>query len=103
LAREDVAPPGPEAHARDVDALGTHEAWGDVMTKKPQNELSSLEGCRVSLALKDGSRIDDCELISAGRNRMRNVWLFTNGTDTFLPTDDIVDLWAVTPTRSRVA
>jgi hypothetical protein len=28
-----------------------------------------LEGCRVSVALVDGSRIDDCELVSAGQWR----------------------------------
>jgi hypothetical protein len=34
---------------------------------KPMTELTELEGSRVSLALRDGSRLDDCQLVSTGR------------------------------------
>lgn len=63
----------------------------------------SLEGRRVSLALRDGSRIDDCHLISAGGHRARSLWLFTNGVDAFVSLDDVVDLWDAAARCSRVA
>jgi len=56
-----------------------------------------LEGCRVSIALADGSRIDDCELVSAGRGRPGTLWLFTEGRDVFLALGDVVDLWPAEP------
>ena len=40
-----------------------------------------------------GQRIDDCQLVSAGRGRARALWVFTNGADTFVPVDDVVELW----------
>jgi hypothetical protein len=63
----------------------------------------SLEGRRVSLALRDGSRIDDGRLISAGRHRTRSLCLFTNGEDTFVALDDVVDIWEATTQCSRAA
>ena len=63
--------------------------------------LTLLEGRHVSVALSDGSRIDDCQLVSAGRHHVRSLWLFTGGEDTFVPLDDVVDLWECD--RPRVA
>jgi hypothetical protein len=63
------------------------------MTEKQQADLSSLEGRRVSVALRDGSRIDDSQLVSAGRGGVGTLWLFTSGTDTFVPHEEVVDLW----------
>ncbi|MGH9277972.1 MAG: hypothetical protein ACRD12_07685 [Acidimicrobiales bacterium] len=57
------------------------------------HELRMLEGRRVGLALRGDHRIDDCQLVSAGRGRVRTVWVFTNGADVFVPVDDVVDLW----------
>jgi hypothetical protein len=54
-----------------------------------------LEGHRVSVALRDGSRIDDCELVCAGRQDVPAVWLHTNGADAFFSVDDIVEIWEV--------
>jgi len=53
----------------------------------------SLEGRRVSVALRDGSRIDDCQLVSAGRPGTETVWLFSNGIDVFVPVATIVACW----------
>lgn len=47
----------------------------------------------MSVALIDGSRIDDCALVSAGRYSVDTVWLFADGTDTFVSVHDIVELW----------
>jgi len=63
------------------------------MAENQIQELRTLEGRRVGLAVRGGSRIDDCQLVSAGRGRARTLWVFVNGADTFLPLDDVVDLW----------
>jgi len=52
-----------------------------------------LEGHRVNVALADGSRIDDCSLISAGRRGDGRLWLYCNGADTFVPLSEVTDLW----------
>jgi hypothetical protein len=56
-----------------------------------------LEGSRVSVALVDGSRIDDCELVSVGHHGAQSLWLHTNGADTFVAHMDVTDLWEVPP------
>jgi len=60
-----------------------------------------LEGHRVSIALIDGSRIDDCELISAGRRDDDRLWVYTNGADTFVLRAEVADLWEVAPPGRR--
>ena len=60
-------------------------------------ELKNLEGHHVSLALSDGTRIDDCELVSAGRG-VGSAWIYTNSGDAFVPLVDVVDFWE-TPHR----
>ena len=54
-----------------------------------------LEGHRVSIALADGSRLDDCALISAGRGGEDRLWLYCNGSDTFVPRAEVTDVWEV--------
>jgi hypothetical protein len=63
------------------------------MSTRHLRQLRALEGRRVSLALRDGSRLDGCQLISAGRSRVDTVWVFANGQDTFVRLGDVVDLW----------
>jgi hypothetical protein len=55
--------------------------------------LRALEGRRVGLAVRGGGRIDDGQLVSAGRHGVRTVWVFVDGVDTFVPVDDVIDLW----------
>lgn len=56
--------------------------------------LRELEGCRVSVALSDGTRIDDAHLLSAPRDsQSRRVWIYDNGSDCFISLDDIRDAW----------
>ena len=66
-----------------------------MTTRDFAHDLRDLEGRQVSAALRDGTRIDDCQLVSAGRATMRSLWLFINGVDAFMPWDDVVDVWEV--------
>jgi hypothetical protein len=52
-----------------------------------------LEGHTVSLALRGGQRLDDCELVSVGRAERRTMWIYTNGADAFVPLEDVMDVW----------
>jgi hypothetical protein len=60
---------------------------------EPRNQLAALEGRQVNVALRDGSRIDDCQLVSTGRTRVASIWLFANDTDTFVSYDDVAEIW----------
>ena len=66
-------------------------------------ELAILEGRQVSIALHDGSRIDACQLVSAGRSRLAKVWLLTNGHDAFIPRARIAAVWETAATPAQVA
>ena len=63
------------------------------MTESRRARLRTLQGRRVTLALRNGIRIDDAQLVSAGSGAMGNLWLFENGADTFVPLDDVLELW----------
>ena len=68
------------------------------------SHLQEFEGAEVCVALADGSRIDGCQLISAGRDRNRTVWLFVNGLDVFIARSDIIAVWeAARPGLRRAA
>ena len=68
------------------------------MTDDRAVELNEdLEGRRVSVALVDGSRIDDCDLVSAGHHGAKSLWLYTNGADIFVSLADVTDIWEVLP------
>ena len=60
------------------------------MTGHRLQDLIRLEGQHVGLALDDGSRIDDCQLVFAGRDR---VWVYENGRDTFVALPTVRDFW----------
>jgi hypothetical protein len=57
------------------------------------SRLMLLEGRQVGVALIDGTRIDDAQLVSSGRGRVRTLWVFTNGEDAFVPLLAVVDVW----------
>ena len=67
------------------------------MTNRQLKELRELEGRQVSLALIDGSRIDDATLVSAGRGHTRTLWLFDAGNDVFIPIADVRQGWESRP------
>ena len=60
------------------------------MTRERRATLSRLEGRQVNVALVDGSRIDDCQLVLAGRAKL---WVFVNGQDSFVRVDAVTDVW----------
>ena len=60
------------------------------MTGHRLRDLIRLEGRQVGLSLTDGSRIDDCQLVFAGDDR---VWVFVNGRDTFVRATTVSDFW----------
>jgi hypothetical protein len=51
----------------------------------------------------EGSRLDDCQLVSTGRNGVHSLWLFCDGCDTFVLVDDIIDLWESDGGHGRAA
>jgi len=55
--------------------------------------LRRLEGRHVAVQLADGSRIDDCELVSAARRGHGTLWLLVGEDDRMLPVDDVEQLW----------
>jgi hypothetical protein len=59
------------------------------------SDFYGLEGRQVSVALGNGSRIDDCQLVSAPRAGANTLWLFSNGDDVFVTLSDVVDVWEV--------
>lgn len=63
------------------------------MTREQVPTFRKLEGHHISLALVDGTRIDDCQLISVSRHRNGTVWVYTEGDDRFIPIADVIDFW----------
>jgi len=62
------------------------------MTRRQRIGLGGLQGSQVSVSFSDGSRIDDCQLVNAGRSKL---WLFVGGQDAFVDLDRITDVWGV--------
>jgi hypothetical protein len=67
-----------------------------MTTLTTASQLRAYEGRHVCLALAGGARIDDCQLISAGRPGASTVWVVVSGADTFLPLADVLDVWEPT-------
>jgi len=63
------------------------------MSPRTLRSFRHLEGHHVSVALADGSRLDDCELVSAGRGAAASIWVHDGIDDRILPAADIIDLW----------
>jgi hypothetical protein len=55
--------------------------------------VKQLEGFKVSVALSNGDRLDDCQLVAAPRGNTSRLWLFTAGIDLFVPMADVLAVW----------
>ena len=73
------------------------------MSQQPDWTSHSIDGRRVHVALRNGTRIDDCQLVSRGRTSVPTLWLFADGEDLFIPLEDVVDLWEANSHRRRAA
>jgi hypothetical protein len=67
------------------------------------DHLRGFEGRRVSLSLVGGSRIDDCQMVSAARGPTESLWACSNGVDRSVPVSEVVDHWEVPPDGGRAA
>jgi hypothetical protein len=47
--------------------------------------------------LIDGTRLDACSLVSAGRASVRTLWVLADGGDTFIPIDEVGDIRGMAP------
>jgi len=74
-----------------------------MATDSLQERLQKLERYRVSIALRDGSRLDDCLLVSASRPRTRTLWVFNGSGDVFVPISEVVDVWEIPPGPAAAA
>ena len=60
---------------------------------QPIEQLRQFEGQCVSVALADGSRLEGCDLVSAGRGPAKTVWIVAGGMDVFLRLADVAGIW----------
>lgn len=63
------------------------------MTGPALSNLRPLEGRRVAIALIDGTRIDDCQLVSLPLRGLHTFWLFSDGEDVFVPVESVLAVW----------
>lgn len=66
------------------------------MSPRTLRSFRHLEGHHVSVALADGTRLDDCELVSAGRGAAASIWLHDGLDDRIVEAADILDVWELT-------
>jgi len=62
--------------------------------------FQAFEGRQVCIALRNGSRIDDCQLVSAGGVSTETLWLFSNGMDVFVSIGQVLDMWEAPAARA---
>lgn len=62
--------------------------------------LQGLRGRQVGLVLADGTRIDECRLLSAGHPPTNTVWLVSDGADVLVRRDELMAVWEVTDPRA---
>jgi hypothetical protein len=67
------------------------------------DQIRGFEGQRVSLSLVNGTRIDDCQMVSAARGADENIWVFSNGADRFVALSEVVDCWEDPPPTGHAA
>jgi hypothetical protein len=69
-----------------------------------RGRLAALVGRGVSVALVDGTRLDDCWLVSQPRARsVGTAWIVHGGDDLFVPVEAIADVWEASGARCQAA
>lgn len=64
------------------------------MAKQSTLKYRTFEGRRVGIALTDGSRIDECQVVCAPRHGTSTLWiLLSDGADAFVPLAAVADVW----------
>lgn len=93
------AGPGPASRptGATASARSTGLTRGPGLDRAGLERLARLEGHQVSVALDDGSRIDDCQLVSGVRPGVETLWLFDNGADRFVALQHVMDVWEAAP------
>lgn len=61
------------------------------------DKFRGFEGRQVSLSLVRGSRIDDCQIVSAACGPNEDIWHFSNAVDRFVALSEVVDCWEIPP------
>lgn len=64
-----------------------------MTTTRDLSQLVEFEGRQVNVALVDGSRLDDCQLVSSGRRGAPSLWLVSGGADLFVPLHRVIEVW----------
>lgn len=72
------------------------------MSHHQPRTLSSGDG-EVHVALRDGTHIDRCHLVSAGRRSVATLWVFADGEDLFIPHEEVIDVRPVDAVPRRAA
>ena len=54
-----------------------------------------LQGRHVTVAMRDGTRLVDCELVSAGRRGRGTLWLLVGDDDRIVAVADVADVTEV--------
>lgn len=73
------------------------------MTREQVGLLQALQGRGVSLALRDGSCLEDAVLVSVSFDGAGTVWVFADGSDRFVPLPDVADVWEAAHSPDPVA
>ena len=55
----------------------------------------------MSLSLADGTRFDECQLVSVAPSGLNTVWVYADSEDVFLPLREIRGAWEVRPVSGR--
>jgi hypothetical protein len=57
---------------------------------EPDHWLYAFEGRLVSIALRNGTVLSDCLVVSVGRGTVQTLWVFTEDVDMFVPRGDVI-------------
>jgi hypothetical protein len=72
-----------------------------------RGRLAALVGRDVGVAFVDGTRLTNCQLVSAFCRGVATAWIVDRGDDLFVPVEAITDVWdadgSVGPTHRRAA